>query len=354
MNKINMLKIIIFIAIFIVLLIAFGNIFEFLDEIYYFADLRGLYEIEDNSVEVVSAGSSVPLVGIMPLEIYNNTGIKILSIASTCEPIEFTYYKIKDMYKTQSPKVVLVDLYWCFGKEKLGQDGLLHSTMDDVKLSFNKLNYINKYLDNEYKLDYIFPIFFYHTNWKNIDTFILNENIIYYKNNSIYNNVRNQSYIIQSYNDEIYKLDKYNSIIKMSDEEVEMNLSHIEIKPELDEIVKLAEQNNSILVFTLFPKIEMEEELNRFRKLQYLYKNNSNVKFINYFEKIENFDYLCDLKDGQHVNYTGAQKMTQYLEKYLVNELKITSEYSNYDNEIWDEAYIDFTKYVQNGFKQKE
>ena len=54
-----------------------------------------------------------------------------------------TYYLLKEALKTQSPKIVVLDLYYFGLADKYGDEGYIRYVLDNLKFSKNKLEAIN-------------------------------------------------------------------------------------------------------------------------------------------------------------------------------------------------------------------
>lgn len=71
---------------------------------------NGFYKMKKNSVDVIFIGSSVAVNAFNPQQIYNEYGIRSYNLGSEQQSLLLSYYWIKEAFRFQTPKVVVVDL----------------------------------------------------------------------------------------------------------------------------------------------------------------------------------------------------------------------------------------------------
>lgn len=69
------------------------------------------YQLEDNSLDVINIGSSHVYCSINTPEMYRQKGITAYNLAAGSQPVWFSYYYLKEAFKTQNPQVVVLDVY---------------------------------------------------------------------------------------------------------------------------------------------------------------------------------------------------------------------------------------------------
>ena len=134
--------------------------------------ISGFYACEDNSADVLIFGASHPEFGISPMKLYENTGIVSYDLASGSQPLEVSYYMLKQALKTQSPKVVLLDPETFFhdGYEE-AKNGTWRLIMDKIPLNDVKLEMAADYGTRDFGDGYwtvLFPIIKYHSRWETL------------------------------------------------------------------------------------------------------------------------------------------------------------------------------------------
>lgn len=128
---------------------------------------QGLYN-KDSSYDVLFMGSS-HMNGMMdPSVLYNKYGISSFNYATGGQPVNVTYYLLKEALKTQSPKIVVLDLYYFGLTDNYGDEGYIRYVLDNLKFSKNKLEAINNCVPKNQRLEYLFPYIKYHERWSTL------------------------------------------------------------------------------------------------------------------------------------------------------------------------------------------
>ena len=106
----NIVKSICFTLIAVLLFGNFIKIFRFKygDGIY---PLDIFYEQEENSIDVMFFGSSHIFENVNTGVLWDEHGIAAFNLCGSIQPLWNTYYYIKEALKTQSPKLIVVDVY---------------------------------------------------------------------------------------------------------------------------------------------------------------------------------------------------------------------------------------------------
>ena len=142
---------------------------DMMDEYYQLAD-----EVD---MQVVFFGSSISEWDIDPMKIYKDTGIVTFNMASSGQPFPVSYYLCKEMFKSQHPQVIVMEVSGMFADDFF--DGGYHYILDTMPLSRNKLEfasyYASKYAEvyGEYKktdafISALLPFYQYHSRWSSL------------------------------------------------------------------------------------------------------------------------------------------------------------------------------------------
>jgi len=108
-------------------------------------------------------------------------------------------------------------------------------------------------------------------------------------------------------------------------------------------IINLARENNIEICFFLSPFPPNEMVSGNYRALAQL-ADQENIPFINFLEKYDelNIDCNTDYRDVTHMNNSGAEKITDYMGKYLVNNYSLIDHRGNDTYELWEENSTDW------------
>ena len=94
----------------------------------YISATKQLYSTEDNLIDVIFLGSSHCYCSIYPDVLWGKYGFSAFNMTTSGQDKNSTYYLLKEALKTQSPKVVCVEL-WGLTFDKHGVQGNVYRNM---------------------------------------------------------------------------------------------------------------------------------------------------------------------------------------------------------------------------------
>lgn len=303
--------------------------------------LKGIYEEEKDTIDVIFAGTSHAEFGIYPMEIYGNYGITSFNVSTSVQPLEVSYYLLKEAIKTQNVKVFVVDVSsLLFGSTK--DERIWRYFSDTMPFSFDKIEFAKDFTEvtgvgNIY--DKIFPLLRYHDRWKQLYTrdftdFYRN-NHIYSKNASISSNIGSSSLTADEMNlvvNELAERSNRTDTTFVGEELYENrsdNLLYGVNVPEYNlgillKIKELCEQNKIDMLLIKVPTVYYPQyygsswTIQRSEVVKALCQEN-NIDFFDMLYDIDSgINWFEDSKDGGiHLNYKGAVKISSILGQYL-------------------------------------
>lgn len=284
--------------------------------------IKGMYNEPENTIDIVMIGNSDMYNGVSTMKLWKDMGVTSYHIGTPVQTTWTAYYLLKDFFKTQKPKLALIDVDFVFEKENKKEEHV-RQAVDPMKFSKNKLDLINDPVYNNSlneKISYIFPFFRYHTRWSELSKKDIEEGFGVYE-------VPFKGY-------EISKTVK--SYAKKSKPKIEGKVSEIPAnsKEYLDKILDLCKQNNIDIIFVYVPTLYSwtEEKHEIFSN----YANEKNIKFVDY--NLTDFNWKKNTKDkGRHLNIYGAEIITEKIEKEIINY--------NFVNHKDDETYSKWNEY---------
>lgn len=311
MNKKQILKSIIFIAIFAGLYYLANMIFisKWTDANKETYTTNEFYKLEKNSVQVLGLGSSQVVQGVSPMEMYVNSGVSAYNIAMGSEPVLVSYFWLQESLRTQDIKVVYFDTSMLFEPtvEANYRKGLDTMKMSLVKLKAIKRHCIDSKSDKTDSYDsYIIPFMKYHSRWDSIeekDYYLDFDDPDLYRGYTVSNTVKrmNQDEILISEKDEIEEV-----------EPVEIELDYF------NELISLCKEKNIALVLIKTPKFNWNLAKHNF--VQEI-ADRENLPFLDFnmdeYASAINFDATTDMTDQEHLNFAGATKLSDYLGEYF-------------------------------------
>lgn len=272
--------------------------------------LSCLYSEEDNSLDLLLVGSSHVNSGYIPSLLWQENGISACNVYSWSQPMWVSYHHIKEALKTQQPKMIVLEL---FGMT-YGHSSIMPEEIDRTSYqnSFNidpSLNWLQMIrtaetcgLDLRPYEDFL-NLPRYHTRWKQPSLSMLT-----YNPHKDPDPLKGYGFLLTA--------------VPQQKPEIapQPALTPYEYCVEyLEKIVALCEKEGIRLVFTITPYVYNEAEQGIFQWISE-YAQNHNIPLLNYNgpdgERI-GIDYATDLSDWGHLNYSGAQKVTMDLCRFL-------------------------------------
>lgn len=266
------------------------------EEVY--SKIQAIKEEKEDSIDVVYVGNSQAWAAYSPIQMFGEYGFTSLNCATAGQFPPDAYCVLKEMFKSQKPKVVVLD----------------------ANMIYSSLNYVKSILIN------IFPIFHYHNAIKmnvRADYFLMkgfnmNPNVVFYTGRSDYMNQKLESKI------------------------------SLNNKNTLNEIVNICNENDSRLVFvsTTSPLCCSNDR----HEMISLFCENNNIEFIDYnddsLRKEIGIDFNTDFRDdGDHLNLSGSKKICTHLGKKLKDTYQLEDHRNNSKYQDWNELYANTGEY---------
>ncbi len=333
----NIIKSITFLIILILVVDLVGKIFipVWNDEWLPTPIVKDFYDLPENSIDVLTIGSSQVVRGFSALELYKNYGISAYGIGTGQQSIQNSYAWIKESTKTQNEKVICLEIKMLFEDTPEEQN---RKGVDNMKFSLNKLE--NMIFDakeaNSYEtfISYLFPITRFHSRWKEIGTenFVETPKAVNYRGYTLENEVSGNL-------DYMYLEDNIPYEAYMKKERYEC----------INNIIKYCKEKGIGLIFVKM--LDMDWDIERHNSVASIAKAND-IKFFdfNMKELMEDADllYAGDTSRNNHLNITGAEKTTNYLGRYIKENYEIEDKRGNKEYEYLDKQLEQYINDVQN------
>lgn len=269
-------------------------------------ELSRMFSERDNSIDVVYVGHSSVYFGVSPMEIYGEHGIAGYDVSQALLLPWETYRCLKDMYKKQRPRLVMLEV-----------DQFFYDTPRYMFNSYAKRTVLD-----------IFPFYESHLYWR--DGFgkpARNPYKAYVKHKKVVPFTGDTSF---EPTDEVYKMHKRH-------------------KKFLRKIMKLCAENGSAVAFFEVPS-----------KYKYTYAKHNcaarcadeyGVKFLdmNLAEHADaiGIDWQTDTHDGgNHLNHFGAVKATRYLGGWIKANFELPDRRGDGQYSDWEDDLKKYREYV--------
>ena len=283
------------------------------------------YYQEDKKHDVIFIGDCEVYENFSPQVLWDDFGINSYIRGSAEQLIWQSYYLLEDTLRYETPKVVIFNVQ-SMHIDKPQREAYNRMTLDGMKWSLAKVKSIKASMtDRESYLGYMFPILRYHSRWSELSE----DDINYMFKKPL---VSHNGYYMRV---DVKPAENIPDAKPMGNYQFGENAYQY-----LDRLVKLCSENNIQLVLVKAPSLypfwydEWEEQIEE-------YANEKKLLYINFLEYIEEIgiDYSMDTYDGGlHMNLSGAEKLTRYLGKYLLEQTNVSDRRSENElDESWKE-----------------
>lgn len=297
----------------------------------YTSSLKTLYEMEENTADVLFFGSSHCYCSIVNANLWKDYGIASVGVSISGQDTAGTYYTIKEALKTQKPKVLCIESFGTVFSGYIIKGNLYRNTLL-YKPSVNAYEVVdNLVTDEEEKKDLLLRWPIIHTRYKELQ-----------KEDFQGNRVPYLGYLTG------FKMNKVDPIRwTAGDEIVPMDE---EIESWYRRIIDLAAEEGIRLCFFVSPYVETEENQKKYNHLEQLAKENGAL-FVNMIKDAssigmnENVDFI----DAYHTNYGGAQKVTAYMGEILKEKFDLPDRRGDSRYERWEEDLVAREHELMNG-----
>lgn len=334
MSKKYLLRIVIFIAIVLWMLVHLTYILRTNGDVK--DRYVGFYAEKKDSIDVAVIGSSpVPMCLITP-EIYGDLGVTVYPVSSNMQRPVATKYLVEEILKTQKPELFVFEMRMWGARDEdlLGNMAHTREVTDNMKYSINRIKTINAMVsDPDERITYYFDIFKYHSNWKTLFLWSQFRTLFY------------------EYPEDL-KGFLPDSDVGPSDAPALVEAgSKLEIPSEqeaylLDLLEYLKEKDINAL-FIISPYSVKEDEQKKYNYMAEIIEK-SGYPFVDMNSHLDEIglDFETDIRDfGTHLNVLGAQKTTEWFEKYLKENYidagtALTTDHRGDKRYVsWDKAY---------------
>lgn len=285
----------------------------------YDSSVNSFYDLDENVVDVLFMGSSHCYGSIVNAMLWEEYGIASFNIAISGQDLEATYYTLREALKTQSPKVVCIEMYYA-ALEGYQVKGNLYRNTLSLRMSLNSYEAVKNLVQEEDYMDYWLKWPIIHTRYAELqkeDFGVDRPAYLGYRAGFLANSIR-----------EIKPYDGEETLPPP-----EKNEKYIRL------IMDLAKENDIELCFFLAPYAAEEWEQKVFRHVENMVRENG-VDFINMIDRktVLGMNENTDFIDYGHTNYYGAIKVTAYMGEYLNSTYELPDRRgSGAKYAVWDE-----------------
>lgn len=292
--------------------------------------LNEFYSLEENTLDYIAVGSSHMYCTLNPLEVWNESGAAGFVLATQQQPLQASYHYIKEAFKTQSPKYVVLEGYMICN-ESTYDPAVLYDAIDPLKFSFNKIEMISNLVEYEQRPNYYFNILKYHSRWNTVPANEINR--ILDQPKDIY-----KGFVALDGNYSGYNL------IPDYDHTNDIELSEFNTQI-LNDIYDLVTENDAELILMFGPYDTNSTDLCEKIKAEINWAKSKGITVLDYCAMLNDIhiDPTNDYYDAGHLDISGAAKVSSHFATYLKD--KEVPKNNTIDIEKWQ---TDYNFYLEN------
>jgi len=281
--------------------------------------------------DVLFLGNSHMINGVLPMELYQDYGIVSYNLAGYGNSIPLSYWVLRNALDYTTPRAVVLEIHNTRKTYKLsGSSGDEHKALDAFALSKNKYLAIEDLMSDpeafnddgyaypDLKWEFYFPIGKYHSRWNDLGSSDFSPNVNQMMGAEIYEGVSDP--------EDYYIIDEN---MALSEEGYGFEY--------LRKFIELCQSRGIEVVLTHLPFPSNEEEQMEGNAVWYI-ADEYGVHYLDFVNLDQVADYRTDLFDSSHLNASGAKKATDYLGRYLAENLEIPDRRNDPQYASWHDA----------------
>lgn len=339
------------VLIFILIFVIYGK----LDKLFKQKDIdygTSFKSLPKNSMDIVVLGPSHSEFSFVPEFIYEDLDLYSYVLHSACQPLEISYLMLKESYKTQSPKLVILEVYSsmphqirCFSDSSY----ILPSYQMTGQERIDALNYLDKDKASNYYNDFNIN----HNNWR----IITSVEDLNFNDYSLDISKVSKTFNYRPLYPTLPAAKYWHPVTHETDIDVNLEQSDLET---LNNIYKLCKENDSELFLYATPMDSFSQEDQSYLHKVWEWAEEKNINYIDFFERSKTNGYYMHIhSDTDHACVNGAGIIT----KDISNEIKNYNYEFNHilnndiENILIEEEYprvSDFLKYEYDPYKYIE
>ena len=270
-----------------------------------YVQVSEFYQLPKNSLDFATIGSSHAYCTFDPVQLEEKSGLKSFTFSSAALSMPGRLCYLKEMYKTQNPKVIYMDATGvdlaneAFEKHR-------HENFSYLPISLNRYQYALESVRANLWEEMVFPLRLYHSNWANF-TYLPVKQFLYP------DPVGKKGYVSLAGSNPITFSQDIASV-NVSIDKKKLNM--------FDQIVEVANQHDTKLVLFAAP-MSMKNQSAYLRYFENRYKSKSNISYLNMNQWVDEAGLKAeeDFYDSNHLNAEGVTKLTPFIAEHVKKAL---------------------------------
>ncbi len=285
---------------------------------------EGMYWQPRDTIDVVMMGTSHVHCDVNTGLLWEKYGIAAYDYSGAEQPLWMTYYYLRELYKYQTPKLIVLDLYAPARFKEDYQYEWIGENIYGMRFSADKLRMLSVSVEPS-RLHKYFPSFaVYHSRYDELET----EDFDHFFWDS------QEKEAFKGYTPYWKKEPQERPVIS---EEEKGGLT-VKSEKYLRKIISLTREKGTELMLIVAPYIETAEDRRVYNQIEEIAEKEG-ISFCDYNECYDEIglDFQEDFNDDSHLNYWGSCKFTDYLGRLLDSRGEIPDRRGQEGYESWEE-----------------
>ena len=285
--------------------------------------------LPENSIDVLVLGSSDAQYSFVPNFFYEDTGLYSYIRGTPCQPLEVSYEMLKESLKTQSPKLLILEVFTAMPLRSICEDDVCYVVSQyqmTGREKYNTINYLPEEKAKEYRNDFIN----YHNDWKTRNDYdALLPSKVFEKNN------KQNGFFGYVYQDVPEVFPENFWLPSSYNEDIDVELDEMDVIS-LNNIYELCNNNGIQLLLYKTPIDGITQEDQSYLHKVWEWADEKEIKYIDFIQCARDLKFYMQIhSDSFHCNINGASILTGYISNF-VNE---NYSFNHKDNIELDEKY---------------
>jgi hypothetical protein len=306
------------------------------------------YNLKKDTLDVAHFGSSISYTGTVATLENEILQADSFNFSQGGSSIDHMKYTMIEMFKTQSPKFVILELH---ALKKIDTQPKTHVNFDGMRLSKNKYDAVSFNAPDSDIIEYLFPIKTHHLRWDDAEFIDEVQLIANKKHNQLFNYGSAHGYSVMF----PIKGDMRFTVPSQSEQEKLLSNERMQI---LKDMAVICHKNDAKLIFIALPYYDRSstEEIQMYINGLSDFAQQNDVDIISYAKLAKQIGLdSTDCDDEHHLNIGGAAKVSTHLASFIKETYpeKLSDMTWDYKEES-QQKHTAFEKELENFLNEKE
>ena len=295
----------------------------------YESSMQQLYATPRGLIDAVFMGTSHVYGGVNPDVIWEEYGYACFNMAVSGQDRNSCVHHLKEVLKTQSPRVVMVDIY-AAAFERNHVQANVYRNMFALRPSYNAVELICENIPAGERADYLLGFPIVHTRYKELNKY---DFVPYVPS------VFGRGFCIRYGITEV----THNPSVCLNRTKTALDEGQ---RRWVEELCALSKEHDFELVLMLLPyEMSLEERMMFNGVFSYGADLGATVLDLNEYREEIGYDYTRDFLDASHLNIYGAEKTSRFLGEVLSGQYALADHRGDPAYEFWERS-ADFNRHV--------